>query len=44
MLNFIKHIEKQGHTQLSYMAYTYEKQIFETKSDLQTGLTKTQYS
>ena len=35
VLNFIKHIEKQGPTQLSYMAYTYEKQIFETKSDLQ---------
>ena len=34
-LNFIKHIEKQGPTQLSYMTYTYEKQIFETKSDLQ---------
>ena len=35
ILNFIKHIKEQGHTQLSYMAYTYEKQIFETKSDLQ---------
>ena len=34
-LNFIKHIEKQCPTQLSYMAYTYQKQIFETKSDLQ---------
>ena len=35
ILNFIKHIEKQGPTQLSYIAYTYEKQIFETKSNLQ---------
>ena len=34
ILNFIKHIEKQGRTQLSYMAYAYEKQIFETKSYL----------
>ena len=35
ILNFIKHIEKQGPTQLSYMTYTYEKQIFETKCGLQ---------
>ena len=35
ILSFIKHIEKRGPTQ-SYMAYTYEKHIFETKSDLKT--------
>ena len=35
ILSFIKHIKEQGPIQLSYMGYTYEKQIFETKSDLQ---------